>query len=171
MTLKYKNICLIGMSGIGKSSFGKKIASELNIPFIDTDLLLQKSLQDPLQAFLANNEESEFLRHEEATILNMAIPKPSIIATGGSVVYSNKAMLFLKKHCHIIYLKDSLENITSRVQNYEQRAIVTLQQSSLEAVFEQREQLYEKWADHTITFPQPFSIKSILFKIYAHINH
>ena len=68
MTLKYKNICLIGMSGIGKSSFGKKIASELNIPFIDTDLLLEKSLQDPLQAFLANNEESEFLRHEEATI-------------------------------------------------------------------------------------------------------
>ena len=82
MTLKYKNICLIGMSGIGKSSFGKKIATELNIPFIDTDLLLQEPLKVSLKLFLTNNGESEFLRHEEATILSMAIPKPSIIATG-----------------------------------------------------------------------------------------
>ena len=165
MTLNNKPLCFIGMSGIGKSSFGKLLAKKYQRPFIDTDDLIEKDIATSIKSYLLENSEKSFLAIEKQVILAMNISNNSIIATGGSVIYNKNIMTFLKHHCILIYLNDSLENIQNRINNYETRGIIMNNHKTLEAVYKERTTLYEYWQDITISYPSPFSIKSILFAI------
>tara|TARA_B100000427_G_scaffold65888_1_gene52401 strand:+ start:1205 stop:1738 length:534 start_codon:yes stop_codon:yes gene_type:complete len=160
-----KPLCFIGMSGIGKSSFGKLLAKKYQRHFIDTDDLIEETIATPIKTYLLENSEKSFLTIEEQVILAIIIPNNSIIATGGSVIYNKNIMTFLKYHCTLIYLKDSLENIQNRINNYENRGIIMNNHKTLEAVYQERLPLYEQWQDITISYPSPFSIKNIVTAI------
>ncbi len=97
MKKKINRICLIGMSGIGKSSLGKKISTHYNIPFIDTDTYIQSHINQSLKEYIKQVGETHFLKTEESLVSSMPLEKKMIIATGGSVVYSKKIMSYLKK--------------------------------------------------------------------------
>ncbi len=165
MTQSNKPLCFIGMSGIGKSSFGKLLAKKYQRPFIDTDDLIEETIGTPIKTYLLENSEKSFLAIEEQVILAMKISQNSIIATGGSVIYNKDIMTFLKYHCTLIYLKDSLENIQNRINNYENRGVIMNNNKTLEAVYQERLPLYEHWQDITISYPSTFSIKSIVTAI------
>jgi shikimate kinase len=165
----HHSLCFIGMSGIGKSSFGSYLAKKFNRPFIDTDDIIEKKLSSSIKAYIEKTSESDFLIQEEAIILAMTIPKNSIIATGGSVVYSEKAMTYLKKQCTLVYLNDSLENIKNRISNYDTRGVIMNNNKTLDAVYNERKPLYEKWQDITIIYPSPFSANSIISAIESKI--
>ena len=50
--VKFKNIVLIGMSGAGKTTVGKYIASKLNMEFVNTDdIIVSNSLIYKLSIF------------------------------------------------------------------------------------------------------------------------
>ena len=170
MKKTHNRICLIGMSGIGKSSLGKKIAKHYNIPFIDTDTYIQSQINQSLKDYINQFGEPHFLKTEESLVSTMPLEKKMVIATGGSVVYSQKTMSYLKKNSVIIYLNDTFENIQKRIKDYDNRGIIMNQKSSLQDVFTEREPLYQSWADIVITYPIPFSIKKILNTLYKQIN-
>ena len=93
-----------------------------------------------------------------------------VIATGGSVIYSNKIMSFLKDNSTIIYLNDTFNHIQKRVKNYNNRGIIMNHKKSLQDVFNERDPLYKAWADIAITYPHPFSIQKILSTLYEQID-
>ena len=170
MKLKYKKICFIGMSGVGKSSIGKIIAKKNNLPFIDTDSLIEKKINISIKEFLTQHSEEKFLQLEESTIMNMTIKNELILATGGSVIYSEKSMQFLKKNFTIIYLNDSIENIKKRIKNFDNRGLITNKETNLTTIYNSRKKLYEKWSDITINYPKYFSYNVILSIIYDQIQ-
>ena len=74
----------------------------------------------------------------------------SVIATGGSAVYSRDAMLFLKKSSVIYYLSLPTEELLSRLHNIKTRGIAMRPGETVDDVFAHRKALYEEYADITV---------------------
>ena len=71
----------------------------------------------------------------------------AVIATGGSAVYSGKAMARLKERAVIIYLKADLETIHRRISNIATRGIAMGRDRTLSDIYYERARLYELYAD------------------------
>ncbi len=143
------NIVFIGMPGAGKSTLGVLLAKALGIDFVDTDILIQKSEDKLLQEIIDNDGIDTFLKIEENILLNLNIEN-SVIATGGSAVYSDKAMRNLKENGQIVYLHVPFVEIERRLDNIKTRGIVIEKGKGLKEVFEERIPLYQKYAEKII---------------------
>lgn len=144
-----KNIILIGMPGAGKSTVGVILAKTLGLHFTDTDIVMQEHAGRLLQDIIDTEGPDAFKKIEEETILSLACQN-TVIATGGSAVFSEKAMEYLKSGGIVIYLKISFEEMVRRLKNITTRGIVLIPGQSLPDMYHQRIPLYEKYADRTI---------------------
>lgn len=144
-----ENIILIGMPGSGKSTCGVICAKMLLKNFYDTDLLIQNIEGMSLQQILEEKGEDYFTRKEEEAICSLDI-KATVIATGGSVIYSDRAMKHLKSLGKIIYLRLDFDEMKRRISNLETRGVLLKEGESLEQMYKNRLPLYEKWADAAV---------------------
>jgi shikimate kinase len=148
------NITLIGMPGTGKSYIGEKLAETLTYKLIETDILLEAFFGQAIFLVLDNVSEDSFLKEQENILLTSTnIPQPFIVSPGGSVIYSERAMLHLKKVSKVIYLKNSLATILERVAK-SPRKIIGMKGKTIEQLYEERSLLYEKWADGIVDAEQ-----------------
>ncbi|MBP3963810.1 shikimate kinase [Paenibacillus lignilyticus] len=143
------NIVLVGMSGAGKSSLGVLLAKALGMNFADTDIIIQQHKGRLLQEIIDQDGIDKFMQVEEVTVSELQL-KNCIISTGGSVIYSEKAMTALKQHGQVIYLHVSYEEIEKRLTNETTRGIVIKKGYSLKDVYDERVPLYIKYSDKTI---------------------
>ncbi len=143
------NVVLIGMPGSGKSTCGVLAAKALLKNFFDTDLLIQNKEGCALQEIINSKGIDYFEMAEENAVLSLNI-EGTVIATGGSVVYSQKAMEHLKTLGSVIYLHLSYENMVERISNITTRGIVLKEGSTLEDMYNERLGLYRKYADYEI---------------------
>lgn len=143
------NIILIGMPASGKSTVGVILAKIIGYDFIDSDLLIQKSEKMKLAQIISKKGVDGFIRVEENVNASIDADR-SVIATGGSAVYGQKAM----KHFHdigiTVYLKVRFEELEKRLGNIRQRGVVLRDGQTLRDLYEERSVLYEKYADLTI---------------------
>ena len=143
------NIVLIGMPASGKSTVGVILAKVLGKKFIDTDLVIQLR-EDALLADIIKEKGVEgFMKCEEEAILSVD-ENNTVIATGGSAVYGEKAMEHLKENGIVIYLKVGKEELFKRLKNIKERGVVLKQGETLEEMYDNRSILYEKYADIVI---------------------
>ncbi len=140
------NLVLIGMPWSGKSTTGVLLAKALAMPFVDTDVLIQAREGRRLQEII-DAEGADTLRQiEERHILDLEC-RGHVIATGGSVVYSDKAMRHLKRHGRCYYLRLPLSTVQARATNIEFRGLVREPGQSLADLYAHREPLYCRYAD------------------------
>jgi len=85
----YTNIILIGYMQSGKTTLGKKLASELNMEFFDTDSFIEKSENKSISQIFANYGEQKFRELESQTITYLKKLKNTIISTGGGIINTN----------------------------------------------------------------------------------
>lgn len=157
------NLILIGMPGAGKSTVGVVLAKTIGRSFIDTDLLIQESNGKLLQDIVDELGIDKFKALESLVIESLNV-KDTVIATGGSVVYSDKGMARLKTLGDVVYLKLSYDEIEKRVQNITTRGLVLAKGKTLKDLYEERFPLYEKYADLTIEC-DGLTIEEIISKI------
>ncbi|WMW24286.1 shikimate kinase [Methanolobus sediminis] len=162
-------ITLIGMPGAGKSSAGMKLASLLGYEFIDTDKLVIDNSGKDLQDIVNDLGDIALLKAEEQSIINMELKDNCIIATGGSVVYSEKAMNFLKGHSVIVYLDVPFGTIVYRLSNLATRGVVGLKEKGLRGLYEERTGLYMSFADYTINVSRNDKVMGVVKKIMSEV--
>lgn len=143
------NVVLIGMSGAGKSTLGVLLAKALGMDFIDTDIVIQQHEGRLLQEIINQEGADRFLMIEEE-VVSAITADHCVIATGGSVVYSKKAMEALKRGGQVIYIHADYEEIEKRLTNITTRGIVLKNKKSLKEVYEERAPLYQKYSDQTV---------------------
>ena len=145
------NIVLIGMPGAGKSTLGVVLAKILNYSFIDADLLIQGQCNKTLQKIIDACGPDGFIEVENEILCNLTADE-TVIATGGSAVYSEEAMNHLAEIGTVVYLKVSLEELENRLGGLHERGVVMKNGigMSLSDLYEERVPLYEKYAQITI---------------------
>ncbi len=144
-----KNIILIGMPGAGKSTIGVLLAKTLLMSFCDTDLLIQGKYSKSLSDIIKEKGTEEFLRIENHIIAENDFEN-SVVATGGSAIFGEKAMAKLKKDALTVYLKVDVSELEKRVNNIHTRGIAMKEGGTLSEIYEERKDLYEKYADFTL---------------------
>jgi len=162
------NITLIGMSGVGKSSIGIELSKKLGFNFIDTDEIIERSSGKKLQEMIDELGNAKFLKIEEEAILGIGRIDNSVISPGGSSIYSEMAMNFLKSISKIVFLSATLDEITKRTSNFSKRGIVGLEMG-LEKLFDERLPLYRKYADITIDLKSDYSDKFVANSIVKEV--
>ncbi len=144
-----KNIVLIGMPGVGKSSVGVVLAKRLGACFIDSDIIIQEKTGILLEDIIKNRGIEEFLKIEDEVNYEFNFTN-TIIATGGSVCYCDRAMRKFKNESIVIYLKLSFDAIKKRLGDFSRRGVAMREGEDLQNLYKNRINLYEKYADITI---------------------
>ena len=163
--LNMKNsISLIGMAGAGKSSIGIKVAQQLNLKVVDSDFLIEERFTQTLQEILDDVGYLK-LRAIEAEIILSINLADTVLSTGGSAIYSNKAMQYLQQNSLVIYLEVPFDQILERVPSFLDRGFAKEPSQSIEDVFREREELYQNSAHHIISNTK--DINSCVSKIIA----
>lgn len=144
-----KNIVLIGMPGVGKSTVGVILAKVLGYSFVDSDLCIQEREGMLLKDIIASQGVDGFLKVENDVLASLN-PSGAVIATGGSAVYGKEAMEHLKRIGEVVYLKLPFSEIDKRLGDIKGRGVVLREGQTLYDLYEERTVLYEKYADVTI---------------------
>ena len=166
--MKKDNIVLIGMPGVGKSTVGVILAKVLGFQFVDADLVIQEKEGKLLREIIAEEGPDGFIAVENS--INSEIEAlPSVIATGGSVVYGKEAMEHLRQIGTVIYLKLDYADISRRLSDIKGRGVVLKDGQTLKDLYDERVVLYEKYADITIA-EDGLNVEQTIEKIVAQIQ-
>lgn len=147
---KTKNRILIGMPGAGKSTIGVLLAKRLGISFMDTDILIQTGEGCYLQEIIGRHGIEGFRAIEERYLLGVP-PDCGVVATGGSVVYSARAMAHLRTLGPVVYLQIGLADLKERLGNLDERGVLRMPGQTIDMLYAERCPLYEKYADATVS--------------------
>jgi shikimate kinase len=99
------HIYLIGFMGVGKSTLGKKLANKMRMPFIDTDVRIEKELNKSVDAIFKTFGEDFFREKEREVLHQLSAESASIVATGGGLPCYFDNIDYMNAHGLTIYLK------------------------------------------------------------------
>lgn len=143
------NVILIGMPGVGKSTLGVLLAKALGYRFLDTDLVLQAQEGRLLREIIAAEGIDGFLALEGRVCGSLQADR-SVIATGGSVVYSPKAMAHLGSMGTVVYLKLGYNALARRLGSLKKRGVILRPGQTLKTLYQERTPLYAQYAHLTV---------------------
>ncbi len=142
-------ISLIGMPGVGKSTVGLALAKHLQWSFVDSDYVIESLYGVPLQGVTDAMSKEEFLDVEKDVVASLRLFR-TVIATGGSVIYREKAMQNLQCLGPIVYLSAGLPLVLERISRNPDRGIAIAPGQTIEDLFEERQALYQKYSNCTL---------------------
>lgn len=143
------NVILIGMPGVGKSTLGVLLAKALGYRFLDTDLVLQAQEGRLLREIIAAEGIDGFLALEGRVCGSLQADR-SVIATGGSVVYSPEAMAHLRSMGTVVYLKLGYNALARRLGSLKKRGVILRPGQTLKTLYQERTPLYAQYAHLTV---------------------
>ena len=143
-----RNIVLIGMPGSGKTVIGRLLAKELNMPYIDADVMLESLAGEKIPTLFEQGEEV-FRDWETKVCEELSHKSGTVIATGGGVVKRGQNMELLRENGIIVFLDRSPEDIVGDVDCSGR----PLLKGGLQRVYElygERIDLYRQYSDITV---------------------
>ncbi|OQY00931.1 MAG: hypothetical protein B6I26_06605 [Desulfobacteraceae bacterium 4572_130] len=160
-----KNIVLIGMPAVGKTTIGTLLSQKIGLDFIDTDTLIKNKEKKSIPRIISQIGVKNFLLLEEKYLLSIKYTN-HIIATGGSVIYSEKGMKHLSNNSIIVYLEIAFNYLAERLSclDLDKRGVVKASNQSIKSLYLERTPLYRKYADIKIKCDL-LTIEQILLKI------
>lgn len=155
------------MPGVGKSTVGVLLAEWLGYSFLDTDIYIQAREGRKLQEIIDREGLDGFCKIEEQAILVLSC-EAHVISTGGSAVYSDRAMQHLKKNSTVCHLDMASQQLKERLDNFNTRGIVMVPGQSIETLYRERHPLYMKFADITVDCAD-MNPNEVIEKILEHL--
>ena len=137
---------LVGFMGAGKSSVGKKLSEELNVPFVDSDDEIELAAGMSISEIFEQFGEAYFRAGEERVIKRLLSNHPRIIATGGGAFMSMTLRSLIKQKAVSIFLKADFETLWERIQGKRTRPLLEVEDPKffLENLMRERAKIYEE---------------------------
>lgn len=171
MAEEKSNVVLIGMPGAGKSTLGIVLAKIMALKFVDADLVIQEQMDKTLQTIIDAMGPDGFIQVENE-ILSDLEAEETVIATGGSAIYSDEAMKHLSDIGVIVYLEISYDSLKGRLGDLQERGVVLKggMGMSLRELYDERKPLYEKYADIVVNVDD-LNITAAARKVACALDH
>lgn len=145
---------LVGMMGVGKSTVGRALASELGRPLYDSDEMIEARTGRTVREIWVTDGEEAFRALETETLAAaLAATEPSVIAAAGGIVLSpvNREAL-AASDARVVWLLADEELLLERVRNGAHRpALDGDPEAVLRRMFAEREALYQEVADAIVS--------------------
>lgn len=150
-------VVLVGMSGAGKSTVGRRLAARLGRPFVDADDELVRRSGRTVREWFAAEGEAGFRTAEAALLAELlAAPGPAVIAAGGGVVVRRENREALHERATVVYLRARTPFLVSRLNRKPHRPLLDDDPvATLDRLLAERSALYEEVADLVVDV-EPF---------------
>lgn len=110
-----KPVFLIGYMGSGKSTYGKLLADETGLAFVDTDDYIVERSGCSIPELFAEKGESGFRRMERSCLEELCLRRDTIIATGGGMPCFGDNMALMRRSGLTIYLETPVSVLVERL--------------------------------------------------------
>ncbi len=146
------HIILVGLPGCGKSTVGRQLGRRLDLPFVDSDAVIEQRAGMPIRDFFDAFGEPTFRDLEERVIDELTQGPPCVLATGGGAVLRAATRERLRTRGTVIYLRASPERLIQRLRRDTKRPLLQVADplKRLKALQRERDPLYKEVARYVI---------------------
>lgn len=147
-----RNIILTGFMGVGKSTVGQLVATELEREFVDMDTLIEQGEGRPILQIFAESGESYFRQLEADFCRELAQQRDLVIATGGGALVPEQNLRMMESSGLVICLDCDPALLWQRIGQSEDRPMLATQDENrfarLAALLAQRAPAYGQIKHH-----------------------
>ena len=162
-----KNLVLLGMMAVGKTTLGKIVAKKQELKFIDIDASIEKKNSMTIKEIFKKKGEKFFRMEEENEILKSLEKNNCVIALGGGAFMNKTVRENILKNAISIWLNVDIKTLNKRVKWNQKRPLLKKEsgQKKIMKLYAERKDIY-KLANHKIECDN-LSKKNIAEKIIA----
>ena len=162
-----KNLVLLGMMAVGKTTLGKIVAKKQELKFIDIDASIEKKNSMTIKEIFKKKGEKFFRMEEENEILKSLEKNNCVIALGGGAFMNKTVRENILKNAISIWLNVDIKTLNQRVKWNQKRPLLKEEnyQKKITELYAERKNIY-KLANHQIACDK-LSKKNIAEKIIA----
>lgn len=162
-----KNLVLLGMMAVGKTTLGKIVAKKQELKFIDIDASIEKKNSMTIKEIFKKKGEKFFRMEEENEILKSLEKNNCVIALGGGAFMNKTVRENILKNAISIWLNVDIKTLNQRIKWNQKRPLLKEKnnQKKITKLYAERKDIY-KLANHQIECDN-LSKKNIAEKIIA----
>ncbi|MCJ8157625.1 shikimate kinase [Sphingomonas sp. LaA6.9] len=117
-------IVLVGLMGVGKSTVGKRLATRLDIPFVDADHEIEVAADLTISEIFERYGEGHFRDGERRVIARLIDGSPKVIATGGGAFMQEETRALILERALAIWLDADIPVLAQRVGRRDTRPLL-----------------------------------------------
>ncbi|MDX8455428.1 shikimate kinase [Mesorhizobium sp. VK9D] len=146
-----RSIVFVGLMGAGKTAIGRKVATMLSLPFMDSDQEIESVSRMTVPELFERYGEPEFRALEQRVILRLLENGPQVLSTGGGAFMNAQTREAIAAHGVSVWLKADLDLLMERVSKKQNRPLLKNPdpRAVLERLMDERHPLYAT-ADLTV---------------------
>ncbi|MBD0292347.1 MAG: shikimate kinase [Jiangellaceae bacterium] len=143
-------IVLVGVSGAGKTTVGRLLASRLSVPFLDTDEDIEQAAGKPIPDIFVDDGEPAFRSMERAAVARALVEHDGVLALGGGSVMDASTRQRMVGH-HVVFLDVGLTEAVARIGlNRDRPLLLANPRATLKRMIEERRPYYAEVATSTV---------------------
>ena len=148
---------LIGLPGSGKSTVGRQLARRLQLPFVDSDHVIEARLGCPIRQYFEREGEDSFRDVEAAVIDDLTLGPHGVLSTGGGAVLRLSNRQHLRQRGQVVYLKSSPDELFRRLRHDRNRPLLQVADplARLRDLYAIRDPLYRQTANFIVETGRP----------------
>ena len=122
--LNGRNIVFVGMMGSGKSAIGKRLAANLEVPFVDADSAIEEAAGMSIADIFDSFGEEHFRDGERKVIARLMGEGSMVLSTGGGAFMNDETRTLIKEEAISVWLKADFETLMERVMRKDNRPLL-----------------------------------------------
>ncbi len=119
-----RTVVLVGLMGAGKSCIGRRLAQQLDLPFVDADREIEAAAGCTVAEIFETHGERAFRDGERRVILRLLDGPPHVLATGGGAYLDPETRAAIRNRAIAIWLRADLDLMVKRVSRRNDRPLL-----------------------------------------------
>ena len=150
-------LSLVGLPGSGKSTVGRQLSRRLQLPFFDSDQVIERQIGCSIREYFEREGEDRFRDVEESVIDELTQSPNGVLSTGGGAVLRPANRRHLRDRTQVVYLNSSPDELFRRLRHDVNRPLLQVADplSRLRELYVQRDPLYRETAHFVMETGRP----------------
>lgn len=152
------HIFLVGMAGAGKTSLGRRLATNLNLPFIDTDQRVSEIMGMSVIEIFQSFGEAFFRNAESGVLMELVGKPPCVVSTGGGLPTVQENVQLMQNLGIIIHVDRPLDQILSDIKMERRPTLIGGSHENVIDQYNERIGYYRACADYRLDNSHGFAV-------------